>query len=148
MYMNGYKSALPWHTETLRALLGRRDRLHHAMLVRGQEGIGKLHFARAAAQALLCEQPKAGLACGACTACNWFEQGSHPDFRLLQPESLAESPAPGEGGEGRERKPSVQIAVDRVRELTDFLNLSSHRGGVRVTLIHPAESLNPNAANA
>jgi DNA polymerase-3 subunit delta' len=35
-----------------------------------------------------------------------------------------------------------------VRALADFLNLRSHRGALRVALVHPAEDLYPNAANA
>jgi len=42
----------------------------------------------------------------------------------------------------------VHIDVNQVRELADFINLTSHRGGARVVTIHPAEALNVNAANA
>ena len=35
-----------------------------------------------------------------------------------------------------------------MRELADFLNIGSHRGGLRVALVHPAEEMNINAANA
>ncbi|MGH8622028.1 MAG: DNA polymerase III subunit delta' C-terminal domain-containing protein, partial [Burkholderiales bacterium] len=73
------------------------------------------------------------------------EQGSHPDFRRLEPETSAEA---GEAEEGGERKGSSQISIDRVRSLTDFIHVSSHRGGAKVVLIHPAETLNVNAANA
>ena len=136
----------PWHHKQFQALLGRRDRLPHGLLIRGPEGIGKLGFARLLAQALLCERAAAGgEPCGACPGCSWFGQGSHPDFRLLEPEQPKEN---AEAGEGREKKASVQIAVEQVRELAAFVNLSSHRGGARAVLIHPAESLNVNAANA
>lgn len=137
--------ALPWHRMELERILARRARLPHALLIRGLAGIGKLEFARALAKALLCETPASqGIACARCDACRWFEQGSHPDFRLVEPESLAESDAE----EGGEKKASLQIAVRQVRELADFINLSSHRGRAKVIVVHPAEAMNPNAANA
>jgi DNA polymerase-3 subunit delta' len=76
-----------------------------------------------------------------------MEQGSHPDFRRLEPESLAEAKGDQPGGEKKE-KVSAQIPVEQVRAIADFINISSHRGGVKVILIHPAEALNVNAANA
>lgn len=137
--------ALPWHRMELERILAGRARLPHALLIRGLAGIGKLEFARALAKALLCETPASqGIACARCDACRWFEQGSHPDFRLVEPESLAESDAE----EGGEKKASLQIAVRQVRELADFINLSSHRGRAKVIVVHPAEAMNPNAANA
>jgi DNA polymerase-3 subunit delta' len=137
---------MPWHETALGRLLGDRERLAHAFLVHGPEGIGKLAFAEAAAQALLCERPgAAGAACGACPGCTWFVQGNHPDFRRLAPAQPEET---DEAGEGREKKASAQSDVKQVRDLEDFINLTSHRGGARLVLIHPAEALNPSAANA
>ena len=139
---------LSWHRSRFEGLLARKERLPHAILVRGPEGIGKLAFATALAQALLCERPGSlGEACGKCPACAWLAQGSHPDFRLVAPARPAETAEEGEGKE-REKKASLQIDVDQVRELEDFLHLTSHRGVARVVLIHPAEALNIHAANA
>ncbi|MGP1677555.1 MAG: DNA polymerase III subunit delta', partial [Burkholderiales bacterium] len=126
--------------------------LPHALLFHGRPGIGKLHLAQVLAQSLLCEnRAQEGLACGACAACAWFASGNHPDFRLLQPEALAPAQEEAEAGEEVEegrKKASKQIKIDQVRALGDFLNVGSHRHGHRVVLIHPAESMNPGAANA
>lgn len=139
-------SGLPWHQAELQRILEEGTRLPHALLIRGPEGIGKLEFARALAKALLCENRKGQMiACGHCTACEWVEQDSHPDLKLIEPESLVER----EEEEGSERKKaSVQISVDEVRALGEFVNLTSHRGRAKVIVIHPAEALNPNAGNA
>ena len=121
----------------------------HALLLRGGRGIGKLAYAEALAHALLCEDPKPdGSACAQCTACGWMGQGSHPDFRRLEPESLTGQKEPDQESGEKKDKASTQIPVEQVRGIADFINISSHRGGVKIVLIHPAESLNANAANA
>jgi DNA polymerase-3 subunit delta' len=72
-------------------------------------------------------------------------QGSHPDFRRLEPEILSESRDPEASSE---KKPSLEIKIDQVREIAGFVAMTSHHGGAKVVLIHPAETLNVNAANA
>lgn len=138
----------PWQNEPWQRWVGLRTRLPHAILLKGAQGIGKFDFAMSLAQSLLCESPRAdGLACQDCPSCHWFQQETHPDFRLLQPDALAETDDADEG-DSKKKKPSRQISVDQVRSLADFANLSAHRGGHRVVLIHPAEAMNTNAANA
>lgn len=136
---------LPWHQSELRRLLGEGDRLSHALLIRGAEGIGKAQFAHALAQAILCEAAgRDGMACGQCSSCEWISRRSHPDFRVVEPENLAEQ----EEEAADKRKASAQIGVDQIRSLTDLVNLTSHRGRAKVILIHPAEAMNASAANA
>jgi len=138
----------PWQKESWQRWAGLRSRLPHAILLKGPQGIGKFDFAKNLAQSLLCEQPLTdGLACQNCPSCLWFQQETHPDFRLLQPDSLSDLEE-GEEREAGKKKPSQQISVDQIRGLANFANLSSHRGGHRVVLIHPAEAMNTNAANA
>lgn len=127
--------------------MGLRSRLPHALLLKGPQGIGKYDFAMKLAQSMLCENPDSiGYPCENCPSCHWFLQKSHPDFRLLQPEALSE--VEESGNEEGKRKASRQISVDQIRALSVFSNLSAHRGGYRVVLIHPAETMNLNAANA
>ena len=143
----------PWQENGWKRLARMRDRLPHALLLHGRPGIGKLHFAQAFAQALLCEDRRPdGLACGTCPACGWFASGNHPDFRQIQPEALSLVEAAAEPAEetedGKKKQPSKQIKIDQIRALSDFLNLGAHRGGSRIVLIHPAESMNASTANA
>lgn len=133
------------HKQTWQALDSRRQRLPHALLLIGQKGLGKRELAETFAASLLCEQPSAdGLACGHCLACNWYAQGNHPDFRLLQPDAMSE----GEASEEGKKKASQQITIDQVRALDDFFVVGTHRGGLRIVIVDPTEAMNRNAANS
>jgi DNA polymerase III subunit delta' len=147
----------PWNEPILEALKKARERLPHALLIHGPRGIGKLELAERVAQLLLCEHADpAARPCDRCDGCRWYLAGNHPDFRRLEPEAIAKlAPEPeeeeGSGAEAparRTKQPSIVITIDQVRALADFLNLRSHRGALRVALVHPAEDLYPNAANA
>jgi len=139
------KQIYPWQNNDLEHLKELRKRPPHGVLFKGTKGIGKFDLAMNFAQSLLCQHPtEAELACGNCPSCHWFEQQSHPDFRLLQPEALSLNGEETESG----KKPSKQISVDQVRGLADFVGMSAHQGGRRVVVIHPAEAMNTNAANA
>jgi DNA polymerase III subunit delta' len=140
------KPLYPWQTESWQALQGLRARLPHALLLKGAQGIGKFDLALNFAQAMLCEKPKSdGSACQECNSCRWFEQDSHPDFRLIQPDALSTEEGDEKPGG---KKPSREISVDQIRDLSSFINLSAHCGGYRVVLIHPTEAMNNNAANS
>jgi DNA polymerase III subunit delta' len=147
----------PWNEPTFESLKKARQRLPHALLVHGPRGVGKLALAERFAQYLLCEHADAAARpCGVCDACRWYLAGNHPDFRRLEPEVMAKTPvAEADAEEGAEtparraKQPSLFITVDQVRGLADFLNIGSHRGALRIALLHPAEDLyQPNAANA
>jgi DNA polymerase-3 subunit delta' len=144
---------LHWQIAPLCEILKRRGMLAHAYLIHGSEGIGKVEFARALAQSLLCEAAdQSGIACGTCPACHWFMQGNHPDFREIVPAALQAGTA-GEEEETVEEatkpeKKSTQITIEQVREIGQLVALSTHRDGHRVVLIHPADAMNQAAANA
>ena len=142
----------PWNQPLFESFRQRTTRLPHALLIHGARGTGKLALAEHIARFLLCEAAdEARKPCGACEGCRWFLAGSHPDLRRVEPEALAREPA-AETEEGdapaKKGKPSTEIKVEQVRDLAGFLNLRSHRGRLRVALVHPAEDMNPNAANA
>ncbi|UXY14898.1 DNA polymerase III subunit delta' [Chitiniphilus purpureus] len=135
----------PWQQTTWDSLIAGTDRLPHALLLTGEAGIGKRRFAERLAAWLLCETPgRAHAPCGRCEGCRWFAAGNHPDFRVLAPGDEEQ----GEEAEDKTRRRSPMIGVHEVRELADFVNLTTHRGGAKVVLVYPAESLNPAAANA
>ncbi len=140
-----------WHEKLWQELLARKNSLPHALLLHGQVGTGKRDFAETLARALLCESPGSdGLPCGHCVACAWLAAGSHPDFRILQPDSEAasETIANEVAKDDKEKKQSHLITVAQVRELIESISLSASRGGRRVVLLYPAEAMNVQAANA
>lgn len=144
---------LPWQQAQATAWLAQRQRFAHAWLLHGLAGIGKRTFARAAAASLLCEQPVNGLACGQCSACQWVAAGNHPDLRLIRPEAMAleegdvASEEEAASSSGR-KNPSREIRIEQLRELTNWFNTATHRGGWRVAVIYPAQAMNHVTANA
>ncbi|CAH2790767.1 MAG: DNA polymerase III delta prime subunit (EC [uncultured Caballeronia sp.] len=146
----------PWQTDNWSCLEQLRASLPHALLLHGRAGIGKLQFAQHLAQSLLCETPtKPCEPCGQCVACLWFSQGNHPDFRAVLPEALAgelisdDKADKADADDSKKTKvPSKEIKIDQVLGLMNFFSLGSHRGGLRVVLIYPAEAINVFAASA
>jgi DNA polymerase-3 subunit delta' len=61
------------------------NRLSHALLFLGPEGSGALPLALAFAQYVVCEQPRAGDACGVCPSCVKAKQLIHPDIHYSYP---------------------------------------------------------------
>ncbi|MFT6102801.1 MAG: DNA polymerase-3 subunit delta' [Candidatus Endobugula sp.] len=108
-----------------------QDKIPHAVLLSGQQGIGKWHFAESLADYLLCLSPKADLACGQCRSCQLMKAGTHPDKKWLVPEEAGKA-----------------IKVDQVRALSHFIANTSQQGGKKVVLLGPVEQLNVNSANA
>jgi DNA polymerase-3 subunit delta' len=149
----------PWQQAAWEQLQALRARMPHAILFHGAAGIGKSDFIEQFAQSLLCENVQAGgHACGACASCGWFLQRNHPDYRRVRPEALEDDPS-AEAGEGEAdadskksgksaKAPSKEIKIEQIRALADFMNISTHRQGLRVVVLYPAEALNTPASNA
>ncbi len=134
----------PWQDALFHQWMRAGETRHHALLLYGKAGIGKLNFAQTMAAGLLCLQPQHVFACGACQSCHWLSEGAHPDFKEITPEDDDST----EGSKKKTRK-RQQILIDQIRVLNDYLSLSAHRvQGMRVVLIHPLEAMNVAASNA
>ena len=111
------------------------DRLAHAFLLSGQTGTGKQELAMEMIASLLCLENNLP-ACGNCRSCQLLASGAHPDFRILSFEL---------NDKGKLRS---EIVIDQVRELISFLQLTTTISEKKAALVHPAEAMNKNAANA
>jgi DNA polymerase-3 subunit delta' len=130
----------PWLLPAARGALAGRATWPQALLLYGPRGVGKHALALHLARALLCESPQPdGLGCGECPSCHYAQAGQHPDLMRLELLELDE--------EGTPVAVDV-IAIDRVRALIDFVQLTSHRRRAKVAVIAPAERMNAAAANA
>ncbi len=147
---------LPWLAAPLAVAV--RTQRGHALLLQGAQGAGQFEFAVALARAWLCETPERerpdGLACGHCESCHLATSDQvHPDLCVLLPEALHLRLGwlrPGDAvdtSEGK-KKPSEWISIKQVRAAIEFSTLTSGRGRLKVVVIHPAERMQPAAANA
>lgn len=140
---------LVWHApqwETLRT--AGLERIPHALLLSGVEGVGKRHFGEQLAAWMLCEQAgNRPLACGQCTSCHWLAADTHPDLRRVDGEAEDDdSEASEAAGKKKAARPGIKIAA--IRALENFVFIGSHRHGRRVVLIKEVELMNAAAANA
>lgn len=102
------------------------DRLAHAYLLTGPDGVGKGLLADELARHLLC---KNRVGCGQCHACQLVAAGTHPDLYRVEPDNGT-------------------IKVDAIRALTGPVYSAALMGGAKVVVMNGAEHLNLNAANA
>lgn len=124
----------PWQHAQWQKIIATReqDKLPHALLLTGPEGIGLGHFAACLAGRLLCMQPgNSGTGCGVCKACILYAAGNHPDYLDIRPEEKGK-----------------QIRIDTIREMIEYIHLSSQYGRYKVVVINPADAMNRNAANS
>ena len=148
----------PWHIPVWEKLVYGWDSLPHALLLHGTAGTGKREFAAHLAKSLLCENRRPDKhACSSCLACRWFDQYAHPDYRCILPPALdlgrkndEEKEEEGEekAASSKRSAPSRHIGIDRIRELDKMLSLSTHRGGLKLVCLWPAEALTDESANA
>ena len=76
-----------WQNKQWQHIMQQGAKMPHALLLRGRAGTGKHDFALDVARAILCSQAsEQQSACGSCSSCHWFTEGSHPDFMLIGPD--------------------------------------------------------------
>lgn len=109
-------------------------RRHHAWLLRGPRGVGKASFAYEAARLALTEDADQR---EAERALSLIRAGAHPGLFELR-----------RGVNEKTGKPRASIAIDDVRSMIGFFQLTAPDRGWRVALIDPADDLNTAAANA
>ena len=121
------------------------ERLPHALLITGSEGVGKFSALRVLTAGLMCAQGP-GAPCLSCGPCKRLRTAQHPDVFTVDARASGQdqltiafiaqrdTPSGGTGYKG----PAV----------ADFLELRAQEGGWRVVLVREAERLNEQAQNA
>ena len=98
-----------------------------SVILEGAEGLGKRTAAFSMAKALMCQEKDGP--CGHCGPCVRMEAGSHPDYRLFNPE----------GG---------LIKVDDVREIRRLSFIRPSESSQKVFVLNDSGKMNPQAQNA
>jgi DNA polymerase-3 subunit delta' len=141
-----------------RAITG--DRVHHAYIFHGPDGVGKEMLARGLAQFLLCSQPidrsvgeadvealgvdRLLIGCGHCDDCRPVATQSHPDLHLIYRQLNREHPDPT-----IRRRKGLDIGVDVLRHFViDRVGLTPARGRAKLFIIREADRITPQAQNA
>lgn len=108
-----------------------KDRVSHAYLFSGPEGVGKTMTALAFAAALNCvgEKREEFEPCGACWSCVLMSAGNHPDVEVISPAGS-------------------QTKIEQAREMRRQAQFAPARGEWKINIIERAESLNEDAASA
>ncbi len=122
------------------------DKMPHAYIFAGAEGVGKFKTAREWAKLLLCKNPVAedGFAdsCGSCQSCQLFEAGSHPDFNLIYKELLEFTK------DNKDKKTPVALAIDVIREFLIYkVSARPTLSQRKVYVISEAERLSEESQN-
>lgn len=133
------------------------QRLPHAYILAGPEGVGREMLARELAKTMLCGAPTArsivdpdvGIpegtdACGDCQDCRLVDAGTHPDLFLIHRQLGRQHP----DATIRKQK-ALFLGVDVIRHfLVDRGMMTPSRGRARVFLVREAERMNDAAQNA
>ena len=118
-------------------------KLHHAWLLAGPKGVGKVTFAQAAARRVLADAAGPSFELRGIEPAadhpivKLVEAGSHPDMRWLER-------LPKEKGDGLAR----DITIHQVRELGEFMGMTAALSPWRVAVIDSMDELNREASNA
>lgn len=125
----------PWQDKQWQRFMEmqQQDRMPHAILLCGPEGIGLTKFAQAISMQMLClaKEPESQHACGRCQSCQLYLAGSHPDINIIEPE---------ESGK--------QLKIAQIRELIEYVTLKSFSGKSKIAILEPADAMNRATANA
>jgi DNA polymerase-3 subunit delta' len=123
----------PWQTQQWQVfrLQSQQQRLPHAIMLTGVEGLGQLALANEIVAAVLCEKDASASPCGECHSCQLFSAGNHPDHTLVAPEE-----------DGK------QIKIEQVRDLKQKQTLMANVAKWKTAIIAPAENMNISASNS
>ena len=106
------------------------DRVNHAYLFYGKNGLGKSLVAEYFLNSIFCLSDKVK-PCGTCSHCSQLKRGVHPDVVYL-----------------RKEEDKKNISIEQVRAVRDKLQHGSFLNSYKVVVIEDASSLSLSASNA
>ena len=107
-----------------------KDRLPHAYLFLGPEGVGKRTVALSFAKAIQCLERVHDF-CDRCANCVRVQTGNHPDVRVVEPST------------GKK-----EISIEQIRKLGRELSFRPFSARKKIAVLDPAPLMNPSAQNA
>ena len=149
---------LPWQHETWSRIVESFDRLPHATLLSGSEGIGKFQLASRLAMFLLCDRDEPH-PCGDCRGCRLFTASTHPDLHVITSEVMLDSmdsvlTAYSEryldDSRARSKRKTVRttILISQIRLLINEANTAAHISRNKVFVIAPVDAMTTSASNS
>jgi DNA polymerase-3 subunit delta' len=106
-----------------------KNKMGHAYLFRGPDGVGKKRTALTLAAYINCKSPLDGDSCGRCSTCRKYFSGNHPDLILVEPDGTA-------------------IKIGQIRELKHQLTFPPLEAKVRVIVLEDIHTMRREAANS
>ena len=105
------------------------NRIAHAYLFRGPDGVGKKRTALTFAAFINCLAPERNDVCGRCLSCRKFHSGNHPDLHVIHPDG-------------------AMIRIDQIRQLRQMLTFPPLEADFRVVVIEDVHLMRREAANS
>jgi DNA polymerase III subunit delta' len=106
-----------------------KNRLAHAYIFTGQEGIGKTLFSKELAKIIFCQHPGID-ACDTCNYCTRIENNTFSDLFFILPE-----------------KNSRVIKIEQLKYLQDMLKIKPLESKHKMVIIQSADKMNEEASN-
>lgn len=156
---------LPWQQGQWQYFTEHFPKLPHAILFAGSAGTGKRAFTYRLVAWLLCENKlldhnsqNPSVACGHCASCQWLKSNTHPNL-LTVPTIVGPEIENNEKTDAKKsaKKPTLtdtspthhntqSIKIDDIRAMTEFVQTRAE--GVKIVVVHQAESMTLGASNA
>lgn len=105
----------------------KNDKVSHAYIIAGPDGIGKSIMGMLMASTILCKGDSKP--CGKCDACVKISHGNHPDVKMISPKGRS-------------------IGVDYIRDLIEEIYTKPYEGDKKVVIIKNSDSITVQGQNA
>ncbi len=114
----------------------KEDRVGHAYIFEGPQGVGRKSMAEAFASSIMCENPEDGIPCGNCKSCMMCKSGNHPDVQIITNQLYDPS------------KKSTDVLVDTVRNMKKDVYIKPYLAEHKVYIVPNADTMNVYAQNS